>query len=369
MLVKNFECNKLWILSSCMMMMRSESVDKFCSNIISRISIYFGLYFLVCCFGEFGKFLNDNKFAFWIFRDEWKLCKFFAVYVDGITYGKIIAPSVYTALSKDLTVEFQTKEIHPFSLLNLKLSFVSSTATFLNIHHINFYTDDQSNTTQINVPCSLFTRAGTYILRVEGNEINATLESRDGEYHTTTTLEHKLDVRWPNVKLSVTHEIIETYPSDSVSAVIEFLDFMCHVDTKKFEEVPSFQLELTYCGMFNVSCDSHSVPSNSTFPIEVIYGIERSRVIPLNCEYFGMEGNYVLRLKPLPPLDSSLEASAFIEVIDKQHCCWAVELRCFLITFSSHPPFIIVFFEWFSFGSLSSFIINKNQFFHSIEWR
>jgi hypothetical protein len=210
-----------------------------------------------------------------------------------------------------LIVEFQTKEIHPFSLLNLKVSYVNSTATFLNVHHINFYTDDQSNSTQINVPCSLFTRTGTYILHVEGNEINATLASH-GEYHT---LEHKLDVRWPNVKLSVTHEIIETYPSDSVSAVIEFLDFMCHVDTKKFEEVPSYQLELTYCGMFSVVCDSHSVPPNSTFPIEVIYGIEKSRVIPLNCEYFGLEGNYVLRLRPLPPLDSSLEATAFIEVI------------------------------------------------------
>jgi hypothetical protein len=233
----------------------------------------------------------------------------FPVYVDGITYGKIVAPSVYTALSKDLTVEFQTHEIHPLSLLNLKVSYVGSTATFLNIAHINFYTDDQSNATQINVPCSLFTRAGTYILHVEGNEINATLANQNHIF------EHKLDVRWPSVKLSVTHEIIETYPSDSVSAVIEFLDFMCHVDTEKFEEVPSFQLELTYCGMFSVVCDSHSVPSNSTFPIQVIYGIEKSRVIPLNCEYFGLAGNYVLRLRPLPPLDSSLEATAFIEVI------------------------------------------------------
>lgn len=205
-----------------------------------------------------------------------------------------------------MTVEFQTHEIRPLSLLNLKVSYIGSTATFLNIARINFYTDDQSNATQINVPCSLFTRAGTYILHVEGNDINST---------SASTLEHKLDVRWPNVKLSVTHEIIETYPSDSVSAVIEFADFGCHVDTQKFEEVPSYQLELTYCGMFSVVCDSHSVPSNSTFPIQVIYGIEKNRVIPLNCEYFGLAGNYVLRLRPLPPLDSSLEATAFIEVI------------------------------------------------------
>lgn len=160
------------------------------------------------------------------------------------------------------------------------------------------------------MPCSFFTRAGTYILHVEGNEINSTLAT-NGSYN----FEHKLDVRWPNVKLSVTHEIIETYPSDSVNAVIEYSDYSCHVDTEKFEEVPSFQLELTYCGVYNVICDSHSVPPNATFPIQMIYGIEKSRVIPLSCEYFGLAGNYVLRLRPLPPLDSSLEATAFIEVI------------------------------------------------------
>lgn len=100
-----------------------------------------------------------------------------------------------------------------------------------------------------------------------------------------------------------------------MSAVIEFIDFECPVDTTKFEEVPTFQLELTYCGLYNIACDSHSVTSNMTFPITVIYGMQRSRVIPLSCEHFGLAGNYVLNLKPLPPLHSSLSASAFIKVI------------------------------------------------------
>lgn len=234
----------------------------------------------------------------------------FPVYVDGITFGKIIAPSNYVALSKDLSVEFQTREILPFSLLNLKVSYVGATATFLNIAHINFYTDDQSNSTRISVPCAFFTRAGTYILHVEGNELNTTLAANRSHH-----LEHKLDVRWPNAKLSVTHETIETYPSEAVNAVIEFPEYLCQVDTSKFEEVPTFQLELTFCGMYNVNCDSHSVPPNATFPIQLIYGIEKSRVIALNCEYFGLAGNYVLRLRPLPPLDASLEATAYIEVI------------------------------------------------------
>lgn len=209
-------------------------------------------------------------------------------------------------------MEFQTSEIVPLALLNLKVSYLGPTH-FRNIGHINFYTDEQSNVTRIKVPCSLFTRAGPYSLHVEGNDINATLATNDNHL-----LEHKLDVRWPSAKLSVTHEVIETYPTDSVSAVIEFIDFECAVDTTKFEDVPTFQLELTYCGMYNVVCDSHSVPANSTFPIQLIYGMQRSRAIPLNCEYFGLAGNYVLHLRPLPPLDSSLTASAFIKVIPKR---------------------------------------------------
>lgn len=233
------------------------------------------------------------------------------VYVDGITFGRIIAPSVYVALSKDFQVEFQTSEILPPTRLSLKLSYLGATH-FRNLGHINFYTDEQSNSTRIKVPCSLFTRAGPYTLHVEGNDVNVTLATNDNHL-----LEHKLDVRWPSAKLSVTHEVIETYPTDPVNAVIEFIDFECAVDTTGFEEVPTFELELTYCGMYNVVCDAHSVPSNSTFPIQVIYGMQRSRVIPLNCEYFGLAGNYVLHLKPLPPLDTSLWAIAFIKVISR----------------------------------------------------
>ncbi len=168
------------------------------------------------------------------------------------------------------------------------------------------------------MPCSLFTRAGPYSLHVEGNAINSTLTA-DSNHQ----LEHKLDVRWPSAKLSVTHEVIETY-EQSMSAVIEFLDVECPIDTtleakttsndNNRIEMPSFQLDLTYCGMYNVFCDSHSVPSNSTFLIQHIAGIRRSLEIPLNCEYFGLAGNYVLHLRPVSSGDSALYANAFIKV-------------------------------------------------------
>lgn len=239
-----------------------------------------------------------------------------SVFVDGITIGKIIAPSTYTALTNDLQVEFQTSEILPLAFLSLQVSYMGTTH-FRNIGQRNFYTDDQSNSTKFEVPCSLFTRAGPYTLHVVRKDRNESFVTSENHQ-----LEHKLDVRWPNSKLSVTHEIIETYPTDPVSAVIEFMDFECPVDTKQFEDVPSFQLELTYCGLYNIMCDSRSVAPNSTFPIQVIYGMQRSRVIPLSCEFFGLAGNYVLHLKPLPPLDSSLAAQAFIKVTS-DFTCWA----------------------------------------------
>lgn len=194
-----------------------------------------------------------------------------------------------------------------------------------------------TNSTKIKVPCNFFTRAGPYVLHVEGNAINTTLSTDNNHL-----LEHKLDVRWPSAKLSVTHEVIETY-EQSVSAVIEFVDVECAMDTitepkttftttTSFDdysniELPSFQLELTYCGMFQVFCDSHSVPSNSTFLIQHIIGITRSLEIPINCEFFGLAGNYVLHLKPIPPLESSLYANAFIKVLFESTSVFLVNLN------------------------------------------
>lgn len=234
----------------------------------------------------------------------------FAVNVSGITYGKIIASPTYTALTRDFPVEFQTSELLNLVTFNLKITYLGEHST-KNVGHIIFHTHSMSNSTKIQVPCTLFTRAGIYSLLIEGNEINVS-ELNDRNNHV---LEHKLDVRWPNVKLTATHETIETYPSEPVSVVIEFQDVECPVDTTQFEEVPSFSLELIYCGTDAIVCDSNDVPPNQILYTQRIYGIQRSKVIPLNCVFFGLAGNYILHIKASPSLSSSLSASAFIKVI------------------------------------------------------
>lgn len=236
--------------------------------------------------------------------------KFVAVYVDGSTFGQIIAPSEYIALTEDFQLEFQTSKVLPLASFSLKISFLGPQPIY-NIDHINFITDFQSNTTRVKVPCTVFTRAGSYLLHVEGNNQNVTSASK------ANLLEHKLDVRWPSVKLSVTHETTETYPIELPIVLLEYSDIKCPVDTLKLEARPTFELELTYCGTYNIACDSSSVPANSTFPIKTLHGFQRRREIPLSCEHFGLAGNYVLHLKPLPPLNPSLAERAFIKVIPK----------------------------------------------------
>jgi hypothetical protein len=239
---------------------------------------------------------------------------FVAVYVDGITFGKIIAPSKYTALSGDFQLEFQTSEVLPLARFSLKVSFLGPTH-FQNIDHINFITDFQTNSTLVKVPCFIFNREGSYLIHVASSDENATLISSSHNQ----LLEHKLDVRWPHAKLSVSHEIIETYPTDAVSALIEYSNLECAYDPSKFEELPTFTLELTYCGTYNVECDSAMTPPNATFFIQTIYGFQRHREISLNCEHFGLAGNYVLHFKQSPSLISPYTARAFIKVISKAH--------------------------------------------------
>jgi hypothetical protein len=299
--------------------MMTGVVDKSCFNVRIWNFICFGLFLLARCFGEctfhalFGCNLLISDRIIQIRRGNSIECSsmtlFPAVYVDGITFGQIIAPSEYTALTEDFQLEFQTSEVLPLASFSLKISFLGPPPIY-NIDHINFITDFQSNSTRVKVPCTVFTRAGSYLLRVESHDENVT--SASNGHHL---LEHKLDVRWPSVRLSVTHETIETYPIDPVSVLIEYSDIECPMDTLKLEARPTFELELTYCGTYSVACDSSSVPANSTFPIKTLHGFQRRREIPLNCEHFGLAGNYVLHLKPLPPLNPSLAARAFIKVI------------------------------------------------------
>lgn len=205
-------------------------------------------------------------------------------------------------------MELQTSEILMQNHLHLKITFLTETHT-KNVAIIDIFTNHGSNSTKITVPCGLFTREGIYKLKIIGNEINSSLDLNDDKL-----LEHKLDVRWPNVKLSVTPESIETYPERSVSAIVEFYDVECPVDTTQLEQVPTFTLELIYCGTHNIFCDTSTVSKNQVLRTETLLGIQRSTVVEFRCEFFGLAGNYVLHLKPVAPLSNALAASAFLRV-------------------------------------------------------
>ena len=226
----------------------------------------------------------------------------------GIAQGKLIAPSTYIALSQNLQVELQTSEALKQNHLHLKITFLTETHT-KNVAIIDIFTNHGYNSTKITVPCGLFTREGIYKLKIVGNEINSSLDLNDDKF-----LEHMLDVRWPNVKLSVTPTPFETYPERPVNAVLEFLDVECPIDTTQLEQVPTFSLELIYCGTHDIYCDSSTVAKNQVLHTEIISGIKRSLAVVFRCEYFGLAGHYALHLKPLAPLTNSMAASAYTEV-------------------------------------------------------
>lgn len=203
-------------------------------------------------------------------------------------------------------MELQTSEILERSHLHLKIAYDVEKQQTKTVDVINIIPSTISNTTRINVPCELLTREGIYSLKVVGNEINSSLSD-------DSMLEHKLDVRWPEPKLIVTPETIGTYPDHQVTAVIEFVDVECPVNTTTFEQVPRFWLELIFCGS-QIYCDSSTVAPKHILYSEQIVGITRSIVVPMRCEYFGLAGNYVMHLKPVAPLPSRLSATAFIKV-------------------------------------------------------
>lgn len=227
--------------------------------------------------------------------------------VYGIAHGKLLAPSTYIALSGDFQVELQTSEILERSHLHLKIAYEAEKYA-KTVDIINILPSTISNTTRVNVPCELFTREGIYSLKVVGNEINSSLDFSD-----ESQLEHKLDVRWPEPKLIVTPETIGTYPDHPVTAVIEFVDVECPVNSTTFDQIPRFWLELIFCGT-QIYCDSSTVAPKHILYSEQIVGITRSIVVPMRCEYFGLAGNYVMHLKPVAPLPSRLSATAFIKV-------------------------------------------------------
>lgn len=177
---------------------------------------------------------------------------------------------------------------------------------------IDVYPDARLNTTQITISCLNFLFGGTYELEIVGG--NAIDDASAGNSHGhDERLRQQLDVRWPQPKLSVTPETIDTYPEQAVDVILEFPGVECIVPSSLIDVVPEFRLELYYCG-HEVYCDSTNVSSTQILYSEPVHGFPKAHLVKLSCELFGLAGHYVVKLRPNAPVSQTVTATAYIKV-------------------------------------------------------
>lgn len=101
--------------------------------------------------------------------------------------------------------------------------------------------------------------------------------------------------------------------------ILDFPGVECAIGEVKIKNVPEFWLELYYCG-HNVYCDSTNVTSSQVLYEEQVRGYPKARLIKLNCEFFGLAGHYIVKLRPMHPVQPIVSATAFVKVLSLSLC-------------------------------------------------
>lgn len=223
-----------------------------------------------------------------------------------------MVPPSYTAFSHDLHVQLHIDEPYQKSPNDLRLQLTrldDNSGGRTTVAHMDIFVDLQANVTQIAVPCQYFTRGGIYEFEIVENDINSSTDSFDERLRQT------LDVRWPIPKLSVTPESIGTYPQEPLTAILEYPNNECIMPSSYSldNNLPEFWLELLYCG-HDINCDSDNITKSQSLYKEQVRGFPKSYMMKLRCEFFGLAGHYIVKLKPDSTLPSSVTATAYAKV-------------------------------------------------------
>lgn len=262
--------------------------------------------------------------------------RFISVKASAFHRSILLTPQEYSPINGDLSIQLQHFSHEPQSTVYVSTSdsddinLKSTSAATVDIRstpkdvllHVNridgnnrkavttviVYPDAQSNATQITVSCRNFLFGGTYELEIGGSDKKGGVIDNDDE-----PLRQKLDVRWPQPKLSVTPTTIDTYPQQTIDAILEFPGIECVVPHSQIDNVPEFWLELYYCG-HEVYCDSTNSSVSQVLYAEQVRGYPKARLAKLRCELFGLAGHYIVKLRPVAPISASVTATAYIKV-------------------------------------------------------
>ncbi|KAJ8665366.1 hypothetical protein QAD02_007028 [Eretmocerus hayati] len=162
------------------------------------------------------------------------------------------------------------------------------------------------------IPCGLFSRGGTYSLQLQHKSAPLLDQFTEATSAHDTQMRASLDVRWPTASLAVEPQHLDTYPSQPVLATLEYGGVSC--EPEPGVPVPTYSLQLIYCGTSVLSCDPRNKSHVQTLYSEEVKGFPAQRVITLRCEFFGLAGHYALRLKPSDDNPSAPTTSAYIKV-------------------------------------------------------
>ncbi|KAM0731380.1 SCO-spondin [Formica fusca] len=163
------------------------------------------------------------------------------------------------------------------------------------------------------IPCGVFSRGGIYTLRLQYKF--STVAAR----HNTAIaglpeieMSSALDVKWPIPSLLLESQHFGTYPSQPVIATIKYNGISCV--PANGVPVAAYTLQLIYCGTTPAACDPQNNSRMQVLYYEEINGFTSPKVIELKCDFFGLAGNYALRLKASDINPSAPTTSAYIKV-------------------------------------------------------
>ncbi|KAL0109016.1 hypothetical protein PUN28_014247 [Cardiocondyla obscurior] len=171
----------------------------------------------------------------------------------------------------------------------------------------------KSENISVIIPCGFFSRGGIYTLRLQYKF--STVATR---HNTAITglpeieMSSALDVKWPTPSLLLESQHFGTYPNRSVIATIKYNGISCI--PANGVPVAAYILQLIYCGTTAAACDPQNNGRMQVLYYEEINGFASPKVVKLKCEFFGLAGNYALRLKASEVNPSAPTTSAYIKV-------------------------------------------------------
>ncbi|XP_076667643.1 thrombospondin-1 like protein golden goal [Andrena cerasifolii] len=147
-----------------------------------------------------------------------------------------------------------------------------------------------NETISIVIPCGYFARGGIYALRVEYKYKNSTVPV--ASLYQTSRL---VDVKWPTPTIFLESQQIATYPNRRVTTVVRYAGTNCNPS----ENVPVavYILQLIYCGSSVTACYLQNNTHTQVLYYEEVKGFIPPKTIYFRCEFFGLPGNYAVKLK------------------------------------------------------------------------